>query len=663
MKLTHEQFDGIMPKKDSTLLPENAAITAENFDLTRGDLTPYRIASVVTSAGTALADPKSLYKYRSTEGEEWMFWDEEDIDVVSSPVNGDIYERVFILGTDDGKLKQKGLDPCGLRDVFIQEPGDSISTIATTIFDPSNTTCNIEVTTTGTAVLSDSPIYFKDFVENDNGYELKFTYDPNGSSPEIITTTGSFRLDLVITNGTFFVGSGGDFWNSFLDINLPNIQTDSGAQWADIRLTGVSGTISSTLDSTYVGPGIKHLLSDEPVEITVNIVMNWRYPREYYYYLITFVNDLGQEGPPSEVAGVFYRDLNQRITVNGLPSPVGDATITKKRLYRSTSGSDPATAGFQLVTELSSHTSSFIDTVVSGELGVSFAYRKSPEDDMRGLVAHPARFLCAFKDDQVFFTEPYLPHAWNYKKTVDSPVVGLAISGNDVVVLTTGRPTLFSGVNPAAMRETKLMAEYSCTSKRGICNVGHIVSYPSPDGLIFLSGGEARLVTKEFFHHLDWLDWQPEGMIATQHDSKIFAWMNGVNFIFDVSAGLDAATTFTTEADGVFNDLFDDSLYYLLNGYVFQWEGSSSNMTGTWRGRNFNLARPVAFSKFRVIAEGYPVSAVIYVDDVEFKELTIESNKVYNLPVRRADEIWSLEVSGAYPIRRIDIGQSTGDFL
>lgn len=764
MKLNHLQFDGIMPLVDSTMLPENAAILAENYDLRRGDLVPYQASSVVTALPDA--NRKNIYKYRdprwvmdastpgattvfdlvangafaiyidnvwryvtgldftagaphstttiaalietaiedqlflfpdvtyssgvyhfsdalryaylgpplagtdisvaaylngedgntvisNSENTEWLSWVEEDIDVVSSPVNADKYNRIFILGESDGNLTQKGT--FGSRDVFIENPNTLANVALTRVFDVEDTTCTWE--DNDPAGSNQVACTFARFIESADSYIITFEFPG-------YTTTGLSAVP--VPSLTVNVPGIGDL--DLSDLNIPHILSDSGSDYAEVKLYGISGVGAYT--ATGVTPTIQVVW--DPFTITVSLSMGWYFPPEYFYYLMTYVNDLGQEGPPSDVSAIINRQPYERVTLSSIPVS-SDSNIIKKRIYRSNVGNNPAEAGFQLSIELDNATTSYIDWNRSGELGVSFAYRQNPVPDMKGLVSHPARFFVAFRGDEVFFTEPYLPHAWNHKKTVDSPVVGLAISGNDVVVLTTGRPTIFSGVNPASLRESKLMIEQSCVAKRSIVKVGNIVSYFSPDGVIFISGGQAQIVTKDIFHPVDWRGYVPENATCVQHDNKIFSWMDGLNLVLDVSAGLDAATTITPESAGSYNDLFDDTLYYILGSNIMEWEGDASNvLLGKWRGRNSDLTRPTSFAKIRVVGESYPTATTptdlrtklrIYVNDSLFKEMIVLSDSMLNLPIRRGDDIWSLEVNSYVPIHRIEMGQSTGDFL
>ena len=137
--------------------------------------------------------------------------------------------------------------------------------------------------------------------------------------------------------------------------------------------------------------------------------------------------------------------------------------------------------------------------------------------------------------------------------------------------------------------------------------------------------------------------------------------------IFDVKAGPDALSVFDESFTVGYNDLFDDVLYFVKDNYIYSLDTDVANsLTLTWKGKDHDFNRPVSFSKCRVISDDYSgdnVHLLIYVDRVLFKNMTIQGEKVYNLPRRRKDEVWCIEVKAASTIKRIGLAQSIGDFI
>jgi hypothetical protein len=93
-----ENFGGIRPRVSARLLPNNAAVTAENTKLLEGELRGYHMPTIYEdlssfgfTVGRAYRIPASV-----TGGvDAWMAWESPNTDIVRSPVLGDIYNRYY----------------------------------------------------------------------------------------------------------------------------------------------------------------------------------------------------------------------------------------------------------------------------------------------------------------------------------------------------------------------------------------------------------------------------------------------------------------------------------------------------------------------------------------------------------------------------------------
>jgi hypothetical protein len=101
MLIKYQVFKGISPKVDATLLPEAYAQTAENCDLRSGSLSPLNDLGTGASLGADSNNWRSLYKEEDTD--KWLYWAEDDIDIVKSPVADGDNRLVY---TGDGYPKQ-----------------------------------------------------------------------------------------------------------------------------------------------------------------------------------------------------------------------------------------------------------------------------------------------------------------------------------------------------------------------------------------------------------------------------------------------------------------------------------------------------------------------------------------------------------------------------
>lgn len=660
-KLQSEMFQGIVPVLDTALLPDNAAQVAENCDLRSGKPVPLK---GLTSVQSVAAGTKTIYKYRSGSGAtpEWLAFP-DDVDIVPSPVILDTYKRIFYSGNSDGKLHQRGVDGATTFDraVGITPPSTAVSITATELFAAASMTCEAYFhQSTGPDVFVSVPCVLSQFREIGSTLFWDFEMPAHSFVSVGFTPTMYFRIrhPAIAAHAYLSVSNLGT------DYTMTDSTPSPAVNYATLKLVAISGATgwdSSSGAWTY---------NSRPCTVQFNILDNRFAMLQDYYYFQSFVNDLGQEGPISSISNVVRRGWSQRATLAGLAAPTAGEHVVYRRIYRSLTGD--GTAGFQLVAEIAHATSTYYDWV--SVLGGAYEARENPPANLKGLVAHPAKFCAAFVDNVVYCSTPYLPHSWPaaYKYGIDAPVVGLAVQGNDIVVLTTGTPTILSGNNPASLRQYKVPLQQSCVAKKGICKVGDIIAYPSPDGMVFFSNGEGRVITGNI-HPAQWSSYTPSAMVAVQFDGQIWASMTGLNLVITPGADLNTLGTFTESFTIATTDDFDDTMYILntTNNTIYSFNtDAAAPYRLRWRCKEHDFNTPVVFNRCRVIAESYEtlvpadyIQLLVYVRGALYKTMTILSEQVYNLPQRRKDEAWSYEVRSKRKILRIELGQSIGDFI
>ena len=170
-----------------------------------------------------------------------------------------------------------------------------------------------------------------------------------------------------------------------------------------------------------------------------------------------------------------------------LPPTIG-FNITKMRLYRT--NSTEAGTEFQFVKEFNvSRTTR--DEVKSEDLAEVIATTtwEPPDTGMLGITSMPNGMLVGFKGKQLYFCEPYFPHAWppEYDQAIEYEIVGLAALGNSLAVLTEGWPYIVTGSHPRNVNLRPIKINQACVNKESIATDGDRVYYASPDGLVEIS--------------------------------------------------------------------------------------------------------------------------------------------------------------------------------
>lgn len=263
-------------------------------------------------------------------------------------------------------------------------------------------------------------------------------------------------------------------------------------------------------------------------------------------YIYTYVSKFGsvlEESAPSDAAIVECDTVGGSVEISGFVDPPTDhLNVVKIRLYRAITGTESSI--FMLVDEFDLEDHKFPtsgvslnsvaweggvyqDTRIAATLGkeLDSMFFEEPPKGLKGLVSMPNGFLAGFVDNQVWFSEPYLPHAWpsNYMLTTDSQIVGLGVYGNTLVVATTRQPYTISGTHPSAMAQEKQPMVQPCVSKRSIGYDQYGVLYASAYGLVAIAGGQMDVFTRPIITADDWQNYNPSTMLSVMYNNLYIA--------------------------------------------------------------------------------------------------------------------------------------------
>lgn len=204
-------------------------------------------------------------------------------------------------------------------------------------------------------------------------------------------------------------------------------------------------------------------------------------------YVYTYVSSYGEEGPPSDptFSNGFTDDTWDLTITTPVANDMGvDRTLATTRIYRTVVGTD-GTATYFLVVEVPASTTNYSDTLTDAEIALNNQLESTtwdaPPSDLKGFVSAPNGMVVGFRENEIWFCEPFRPHAWPaaYVLTSEYPIVGLGVCGQSVIAATSGYPVVIQGVNPSAATATAAKVSEPCHSR------GSIVS--RPDGVYFAS--------------------------------------------------------------------------------------------------------------------------------------------------------------------------------
>lgn len=333
-------------------------------------------------------------------------------------------------------------------------------------------------------------------------------------------------------------------------------------------------------------------------------------------YVFTWVSSFGEESAPSPASAVVNWKPGQTVTVSGFPAIPAGRAITKMRLYRSISSSN--VAHLYLVAERDAATGNWSDAVPDSQLGEALPSLNwtPPVSTLQGMVALPNGIMAAFDGRELYFSEPWIPHAWPsiYKLTVDAQIVGLAATESALVVMTSGKPYLVQGTAPDSMSMMQLDVNLPCISAKSIVDLGYAVVYASYDGLVSVAGGSAKLVTQGLIQREAWLRYTPSSFVAAQADGRYilsYSRLLGDNstelgcLLLDLTGEQPFLRRSNITAQAFHYNLAGGRLYYANEGSLFEFDSElSPKLTLNWRSKPFVTAG-VNFAAIRIDATRY----------------------------------------------------------
>lgn len=233
-------------------------------------------------------------------------------------------------------------------------------------------------------------------------------------------------------------------------------------------------------------------------------------------YVQTFVSAYGEEGPPSAPKIYSGQKIDATYTITfAQPDPADLGTnrnITKMRLYRTITATNGTTTYF-FVTEVTVGTASYADnagTNTDAVIGLNAQIESTnwsgPPSDLQGWVSMTNGIVAGFRQNEIWFCEPYRMHAWPaiYTLAVEYPIVGLGVQNNALVVCTDGFAYTINGSHPSSMSLQKIAGLMPCTSRGSILSTTDGVYFSTPSGLALVSSGGVVIATKELIRKDKW---------------------------------------------------------------------------------------------------------------------------------------------------------------
>lgn len=399
---------------------------------------------------------------------------------------------------------------------------------------------------------------------------------------------------------------------------------------------------------------------------------------ETRFYVVTYVDIYGEESAPTyprrikniNTDAVYEVAWDERSTYGSSRAP-----LEKVRLWRTIPGE--ASTAFFFVDEIDILDGPYEDDndpddVAQNEV-LSSTIFDEPPSDLQGLVATPNGFLAGWRGRDVYFSVPYLPHAWpaSYVLTVKDTIVGLGVFGTSIAILTNGTPYVATGVNPEAMSLTRVGPNAACLSRRSIVEVPGAVIYASEDGLASIDVSGQRILTANLITREDWnLRYSPDTLIAaTDGETTYIGFYDGTNgFELDFAEPMRGFidVSFPDGVDG-FNLDPEGRRPLLISGTTVYRFGGNLDTYGTylWKSKKFFLTRPLNFGAAQINRGVDPrddtagsATFKLYANDVLVYDQPVTFDTPFRLPSGFKAENWQFELEGDAPISRVMIAET-----
>lgn len=328
-------------------------------------------------------------------------------------------------------------------------------------------------------------------------------------------------------------------------------------------------------------------------------------------YVYTFVTAYGEEGPPSNPVTNTGSSASASWSLAGMSTTWAggsNVNVTKVNIYRTVpNSSNPA---FFFVDQISAGTATYTDTksdtVVALNNTLDFTANFPPDPGMQGFALMPQGYLVGFKGRNLYFSEQYLPHAWNpsYQLATEFEIVGLVVWNQTLIICTTSNPYMGSGVTPASFTMQKLDGVTPCLSRRGIVSTVAGAMFPTIDGLAMLNLGGLNIITQDLVTKEEWAGYTPKAFFSAQLGLQYMAF-NSSNFAVLINPTEQSARMVEIDAfanvSGIETDRYTGNINLIQNNQVYDWDpNSAERLYWHWQSKEVQFPKFINFGAYKI---------------------------------------------------------------
>ena len=250
-------------------------------------------------------------------------------------------------------------------------------------------------------------------------------------------------------------------------------------------------------------------------------------------YVAVAINIWNEESAPSDPIVVEFRPGLTGVTLEipHTPDPA-EVPLAGMLFYRTYLSSTNSTAYF-LINEtpatpiggVYSLSDASTEPHTTSTLAANQAEWDAPPATLESLSYAGNGAFCGAVGKDLYFSEPYRPHAWPYRMVFPHDIIGVLGVEGGVLVTTTLHPYLVYGAHPEQMSQVRMNAEQSGWSRTAMTHLEGSAVYAGNDGLVAVSGGQASIkASQELFRREDWRKMfgaVKQNLRLAQHDGRL----------------------------------------------------------------------------------------------------------------------------------------------
>lgn len=341
--------------------------------------------------------------------------------------------------------------------------------------------------------------------------------------------------------------------------------------------------------------------------------------REMRQYFYTVVNSWGWESPPSDVNEVVVADSDKDVIIANLTTELPE-NVEKIRIYCAVSGLDygddkPRDSHFLQIGEIDKGQTVFVHKAQTtyGDTCATENHNPPP----RGI--HSIAFsengqIGGIVGKELHLSEPFAPYAfaerYRYGDFRGLPKRFL-ISGNYGYVLTDECPAVVDMTTINDVRDVQCINEYlpivSCCSAATFS--GGCV-YATKNGLVLLSGANAKVITLDLMTAEQWQMWQPETLRGVIFEGWYYGVSDNTAFRFRLPENIFETvdnwhlTNLSIRADNFCAAA--DGLYFVNDAGVFAFNAGNDYKELFWQTKINKSQGFVAWSAYKLVVDYAP---------------------------------------------------------